>query len=220
MSVGSVVRRLFGPYEHQISAAYRAIYLDLDALIARIRQWKPEAARILEIGCGEGAVTERLRIAYPDAEITSIDITPRVGRLYRGSRDRVSFLQCSIQELVARDLPPFDLVLLCDVIHHVPVELRQGLLDSIAATIAPQGIFFFKDWEKNNAPIHALCYLSDRWLTGDRIHYMSREEFRQRLAHSFGEAALQTEARIAPWWNNLAILVAPGANRSPAIRAR
>jgi 2-polyprenyl-6-hydroxyphenyl methylase/3-demethylubiquinone-9 3-methyltransferase len=214
MSVGSIVRRLFGPYEHQISAAYRAIYLDLDALIKRFRLWKPEALRILEIGCGEGAVTERLRVAYPDAEITAIDITPRVGRLYRGSLERVRFIQCSIQDLVASGPAPYDLVMLCDVIHHVPVELRQGILDSIAATIAPQGLFVFKDWEKNNSPIHALCYLSDRWLTGDRIHYLSREEFRQRLAHSFGEAAIVDEARVGPWWNNIAFLISPGARSS------
>jgi 2-polyprenyl-6-hydroxyphenyl methylase/3-demethylubiquinone-9 3-methyltransferase len=149
VSVGSVVRRMFGPYEHEISAAYRAIYLNLDALIERIRLWKPEAARILEIGCGEGAVTERLRIAYPDADITAIDITPRVGRLYRGSPDRVHFIQCSIQELVARELPPYDLVMLSDVLHHVPIDLRQGILDAVPATVAPQGRFIFKDWEKN-----------------------------------------------------------------------
>jgi 2-polyprenyl-6-hydroxyphenyl methylase/3-demethylubiquinone-9 3-methyltransferase len=211
VSVGSVVRRMFGPYEHEISSAYRAIYLDLDALIKRIRLWKPEAKRILEIGCGEGAVTERLRVAYPDADITAIDITPRIGRLYRGAPQRVQFIQCSIQELVARELPAYDLVMLCDVLHHVPVELRQGILDAVPATIAPQGLFVFKDWETSNTPIHALCYLSDRWLTGDHIHYMSREEFRQRLACSFGEAAVIDEARIGPWRNNLAFLVAPAA---------
>jgi 2-polyprenyl-6-hydroxyphenyl methylase/3-demethylubiquinone-9 3-methyltransferase len=211
MNVGPFVRRLFGPYERQISAVYRAIFLNMDALIRRIRLWKPEAKRILEIGCGEGVMTERLRAAYPDAEITAIDITPRIGRLYRGSLEHVQFIQCSIQDLVARKLPPFDLVTLCDVLHHVPIELRQGLLDAIAATVAPKGLFIFKDWEKNKTPIHGLCYFSDRWLTGDRIHYMSRGEFRQRLASSFGEAALVAEARVGPWWNNFAILVAPSA---------
>jgi SAM-dependent methyltransferase len=214
MGVGAIVRRLFGPYEHEVSGAYRAIYLDLDALIRRFCTWKPAAARILEIGCGEGAVTERLRIAYPDADITAIDITPRIGRLYRGSLDRVHFIQCTIQELVAREPAPYDLVLLCDVLHHVPTELRQELLNAIAATIAPRGLFVFKDWEKNNSPINVICYLSDRWLTGDHIHYMSREEIRRRLACSFGEAAMIDEARIAPWWNNIAILIAPGAKAS------
>ena len=40
--------------------------------------------RILEVGCGEGAVSERLAALYPNAEITAIDITPNVGRLYAG----------------------------------------------------------------------------------------------------------------------------------------
>jgi SAM-dependent methyltransferase len=207
MSLGSFVRRLFGPYEHAIASAYRAIYIDLDALIECFLQWQPTARRILEVGCGEGAVTERLRAAYPDATITAIDVTPRVGRLYRGPCERVRFVQCAIQEIAASEPAAFDLVILSDVMHHVPIALRQGLLDSIRVALAPGGLFVFKDWERNRAPIHWISYASDRWLTGDRIHYMGHEEMRRRLIASFGADGLVAEARIGPWWNNIAMLV-------------
>jgi SAM-dependent methyltransferase len=209
MKVGPLVRQMFGPYERLISDAYRSIYLDIDAFVSLVRQWKPDADRILEVGCGEGAVTQRLNAAYPDAKITAIDITSRVGRLYQGSLDNVRFIRSGVQEVAASQSGQFDLVVLSDVLHHVPLELRQGLLDAIRTALAPKGTFVFKDWQRNHAPIHWLCYASDRWLTGDRISYMTRNEMRERLALTFGENALVGEARVAPWWNNIATLVRP-----------
>jgi 2-polyprenyl-6-hydroxyphenyl methylase/3-demethylubiquinone-9 3-methyltransferase len=200
---------LFGPYEHQLGEIYRSLYIDIDAFVALMRRWNPKATRILEVGCGEGAVTERLNAAYPDAKITAIDVTPRVGRLYNRSLENVSFVQCTVQEVAATETGQYDLVVLSDVLHHVPIGLRQGLIDAIRAALAPRGTFVFKDWERSNSLIHWLSYASDRWLTGDRISYMTRDEMRERLVHSFGNAALIAEERVRPRWNNLAILVRP-----------
>jgi 2-polyprenyl-3-methyl-5-hydroxy-6-metoxy-1,4-benzoquinol methylase len=209
MKPGPLIRRLFGPFEHQIGELYRSIYIDIDAFVKVILQWQPKAARILEVGCGEGQVTERLSVAYPDAQITAIDITPRVGRLYRGSLNHVRFKNCDVQGISAAESGRYDLVVLSDVLHHVPMQFRQGLLDSIRVTLAPNGNLVFKDWERNRAPIHWLCYASDRWLTGDRIQFMTRAEMRSILTRSFGECALIAESRVAPWWNNIATLVRP-----------
>jgi len=114
----------------------------------------------------------------------------------------------------------FDLVVLSDVLHHVPIEHRQPLLDAVRVTLAADGTLIFKDWERNYSLIHWLSYASDRWLTGDRISYMSRAEMRELLGRSFGETALVDEARVAPRWNNLATLVRPpiqdpGSRKSP-----
>ena len=207
MPIGPVIRRMFGPYERQISEAYRSIYIDIDAFVDKMREWKPSASDILEVGCGEGAVTERLSRAYPDADITAIDITPRLGRLYEGRREKVRFIECPVQDIAAREPGRFDLVVLGDVMHHVPADLRQGVLEAVRATMAPGATFVFKDWERTATPIHWMCHASDRWLTGDRVCFMKREEMRRRLASSFGEAALAAEARLAPWRNNLATLV-------------
>jgi SAM-dependent methyltransferase len=209
MGVGSFVRGMFGPYEHWISETYRSLFIDIENIAERMHQWTPAPNRILEVGCGEGAVTERLRATYPDAEITGIDIMPRVGRLYRGTLDRVRFIQCPVQDIAASEPGLYDLVVLCDVIHHVPFAFRQGLLDAIRTTLAPSGTLVFKDWERNFTPIHWLCHASDRWITGDRVSYMTRGEMRGQLARCFGESALVAEARVAPWRNNIAILVRP-----------
>ena len=215
MSLGAFIRRLFGPYEREISEGYRSTYIDIDSFVELMRDWAPDATRILEVGCGEGAVTERLAAAYPNARITAIDITARVGRLYRGPRERVEFVRCDVHRVASAEPAAYDLVVLSDVLHHVPTELRQGLIDSIRATLAPGGSFVFKDWERTFTPIHWLCYASDRWVTGDRISYLSREQMRVRLASSFGHSALVAEAGVRPWRNNIATLVRPERTTLP-----
>lgn len=209
MSFGQFIRRMFGPYERQISEAYRSIFVDVDDLVAGIGAWVPSARRILEVGCGEGAVSERLAAAYPDAELVGIDIAPNVGRLYAGPPGRVRFLQATIEQYRASAPGEFDLIVLADVVHHVPLPLRASLLDAIRQMIAPGGYLVFKEWERNRTPIHWLGYFSDRWITGDRISYMSRDELHRAVAQSFGRDAIVAEQRVRPWRNNLSLLVRP-----------
>ncbi len=207
MALGPFFRRLCGPYEHRVNDAYRSIYVNLDDFVVRIRTAQPEARRILEIGCGEGAVTERLAAAYPQAEIVAIDITPRLGRLYRGPAGKVSFKQAPVQEIASERPGQFDLVVLADVLHHAPANLHRELLSSARAALAEGGLFVFKDWERDVSPIHAMCYASDRWLTGDRIRYLSVTEMRDKLDSVFGAKAIETVAHVAPWKNNIAFMV-------------
>ena len=209
MKIGPFIRRMFGPYERYVSEVYRSMYLDIDAFVEQAHRWIPNPNRILEVGCGEGAVSERLCAAYPGAKLIAIDVTSNVGRLYQGPINGVRFIRCEIPEIPAAESEPFDLIVLCDVLHHVPLHARHGLLNAIRARVSPGGSFIFKDWERSNTPIHWLCYASDRWLTGDRITYMTREEMRQHLAASFGQTSLIAEKRVGPRWNNLAIWVSP-----------
>src|SRR6266550_6369923 len=93
MRLGPLIRHLFGPYERQVAEAYKRVFIDLDDFAGRLRLWVPHPARILEVGCGEGAMMERLATIYRGATITGIDIKSTVGRLYRGDTARVTFLQ-------------------------------------------------------------------------------------------------------------------------------
>jgi hypothetical protein len=68
VSIGGAIRRLFGPYERQISEGYRSIYVDVDAYAASLRAWVPNPCRILEVGCGDG------HLAFKEWERTSTPI--------------------------------------------------------------------------------------------------------------------------------------------------
>lgn len=202
MAVGPLVRRCFGQHERRIADLYRAVFVDLESVVRQIHDWSPAPKRILEVGCGEGSMTERLASVYPLAAITAIDVTPRLGRLYQGRKAGVVFRQIAV-ETIARESPgQFDLVVLCDVLHHVSPLNRSSLLRSIALCVDRDGVFVVKEWLRSNSAIHGLCWLSDVALTGDRVEYFSEPELRSALNHAFETSPPRRAVRIRPWSNN------------------
>lgn len=202
MGLGASVRRAFGPWEREVASAYRAIYLDLGAMEQALARQVLQASRILEVGGGEGAVTELLARIYPDAQILSIDITPRIGRLYAGRRERVEFRHAAVGEIAAAQPGAFDMVVVSDVLHHVPRHLRVGFLGEVAACLAPGGELVIKEWARSHTPIHWLCHASDRWLTGDRVTFLTPEELFVLVARAVPALQPSGTGTLAPWGNN------------------
>lgn len=207
MRPGPLVRRLFGPYEHKVAEAYRHIFVDLDNFARLVRAWVPQARRILEVGCGEGAMTERIIRSYPTAAVTAIDIMPKVGRLFRGDPSNVTFRQEFVEAVAAREPASFDLVILADVIHHVPAGARRSLISAIDQAMAGDGSFIFKDWVVSRTPIHWLCEISDRYLTGDDVAYCNMASIDALVLETFGPGTVRKIDTVRPWRNNVAVLV-------------
>ena len=206
MAIGPFIRQLLGSFERPVSEIYRAIFVDLLELARKIKDRVP-AENILEIGCGEGALTEYLAKIYPQAHLTGIDITPRVGRMFQGDLNRVTFQQQLIKDFVAQNKSCFDLVVVSDVLHHVPWEMHQEFLIDSAKALKSGGCLVLKDWESRSTPIHLLCYLADRYITGDRVQYKTLDELRTLIKTVFGEECIDKEIRIQPWSNNIVFFV-------------
>lgn len=203
MPLGPVVRRLFGPYEHGLTEAYRGFFIDLDEFASLMHAWVPGAQRILEVGCGEGAMTERITRTYPNASVMAIDITPQVGRLYRGPTSNVTFSQENAEDVAKREPAAFDLVILADVIHHVPESERGDLLRAIRRCLVPGGSFIFKEWVRTRTPIHLLTWTIERYITGDHVSYGSEREMASLAEEFFGCPA--SRAQIRTWSNNVVL---------------
>lgn len=206
MSIGPVIRQMLGPLERPISEFYRSVFIDLTAFVDQIQRWAP-ASNILDLGCGEGAVSERLVKGFPGVFLTGIDITPRVGRMFRGDQSRVTFKRQTIQSFAPQHQAVFDLVIACDIMHHIPWELHREILINAGKVLKPGGYLILKDWERNATLIHFLCYFLDRYITGDQVRYKSADELRELIVEVFGRDAIKAEARIPPQVNNIAFLV-------------
>jgi 2-polyprenyl-6-hydroxyphenyl methylase/3-demethylubiquinone-9 3-methyltransferase len=212
-SIGATVRRAFGPYERDISEIYRRVFIDLDDLVDRMRGWVSPAS-ILEIGCGEGALAERLALAFPEASYLGIDIIPHLGRLYDGPQGKVAFRQIRAEALASECPGRFDLVVINDVLHHVPQPERPELLMSARRLMTRDGRLILKDWLRRPTPIHAACYFADACIGGDRgVRYMAMDEQRQLIGDAFGPGAIAAEAGIAPWRQNHAFLIRNAADQ-------
>jgi SAM-dependent methyltransferase len=103
--------------------------------------------RILDIGCGLGAFTERLRVANGETtSILGVDVSSTAVR-----RAREQYPLCRFEVLdVTRDSLPgstqaWDLILVSELIWYVLPQLPQ-LCAGIRAALAPTGILFIQQF--------------------------------------------------------------------------
>jgi 2-polyprenyl-6-hydroxyphenyl methylase/3-demethylubiquinone-9 3-methyltransferase len=207
MPVGPLIRRCLGPLERPVTDLYRAAFINLDRFARLVHQSAPDAQQILEVGCGEGAVLERLATLYPQARLIGIDITPRVGRMFHGDRQRVTFHQETIEKFAADQPGKFDLAVVCDVLHHVPWDAHSGFVRALVRALRPGGLLILKDWERRDNVIHVVAHFADAHITGDSVRYRTAAEFRALFEAALGPGHVVREQRIPPWPNNLAFLI-------------
>ncbi len=106
---------------------------------------RPE--RILDLGCGTGNLTEQIRLQFPDAEITAVDISAEILKECRSrftGDQRIAYVQADF-----RNLPfepgSFDLVMSSIAIHHIEDPDKSTLYRRLHTLLKPGGIFVFAD---------------------------------------------------------------------------
>lgn len=86
-------------------------------IAAAIRRHFPEAASMLDVGCGTGGVADSLREALPSMRVSAADVLLDGLRIAKRLRPKVDFVQLDI-----RDLPydaEFDVMGAFDVLEHL-----------------------------------------------------------------------------------------------------
>lgn len=208
MPVGPAVRHALGPLESRAANLYRSFFVDLHDFA---RSLGPHAGveRLLEIGCGDGMLTAELAAVFPAATLLGIDVVPEPGRLFVDADERVEFRQQTAQDLLAAGGEPFDLVVLGDVLHHVPVGERVELVRTSRDLTRPGGLLVVKEWERRGNLAHLAAAAADRYITGDRgVAFLDRTELRDLLAAACPGDPIVGEFRVPPRRNNLVLVVA------------
>jgi 2-polyprenyl-6-hydroxyphenyl methylase/3-demethylubiquinone-9 3-methyltransferase len=91
--------------------------------------------------------------------------------------------------------------------HHIPWDLHTEFLRQAKNALTTGACVIMKDWERRPNLVHLACYVSDRYITGDKVRYKTADEFRALIRDAFGIDSIKDEARIRPWRNNMAFLV-------------
>ena len=205
MTVGGRLRQLLGPATDPVARWYRKWYVDLDDFGRTLSRFGP-VERVVEVGCGDGHLTERIVAEMPGADVVGIDIAVDPGRLYRGDASRVTFERTTAGDLARREGAAFGLVVLSDVLHHVAVDQRQGVLADARALVRPGGHLVVKDWIAGKNPASVAAWLSDRYITGDRIQFFpDRADFVRSVSGACAPDAIVAEGRVPPRRNNVYI---------------
>lgn len=205
MKIGPAVRTRLGRFETPAAELYRKLFFDVDHFAELALVLAPTSTRILEIGCGDGAVADRLTAIYPRAEYLGIDVAPAPGRRYQGDPGQATFRSVYSSELLAENPPAFDLVCVVDVLHHVPgAEARRALLTDAAAMLAPGGTMLVKEWERIPGVGYNLGWVADRYVAGDaQVQYMPRAELLEHIGKAAPELEVQHSVSVRPWRCNV-----------------
>lgn len=110
-----------------------------DEFVAQVELF--DGAQVLEIGCGTGNVTQRLKRARPGAQVTGMDPDPRAlaraGRKF-GTVAGVRFDRAYAQELPYAD-ESFDRVLSSMMLHHLDADVQAAAVTEAFRVLRPGG---------------------------------------------------------------------------------
>ncbi len=127
-------------------------------MIAVIRATLPAVQRIVDLGCGPGSLMRHVLEAFPQAQVTGIDLDPRLLLLGKAQLaefgDRAQLILDDLREprWSAQVLTPADAVVSATALHWLAPDRLAALYDQVARVLRPGGIFLNADHVGSDFP--------------------------------------------------------------------
>ena len=114
----------------------------------RIQEWTEKFGlkptdNVLEIGCGIGTQTELLARFVSNGQITAVDLSPKsihYAKERLKNYPQVSFITGDILTLPMDRKNQFDVIVLPDVIEHIPLETHFELFSILSSLLKSEGV--------------------------------------------------------------------------------
>ncbi|HZH02871.1 MAG TPA: class I SAM-dependent methyltransferase [Myxococcaceae bacterium] len=156
------LRRLFRslPIAERFHVWARERSAPLAALEARV-----PAGRVLDLGCGHGALTARLALSGTRRAVTGVDPDARKiqwARLALGALPQVELREGRAEELLPEAEGRWDAVVVCDVLYLLPEFQWPELLGTVRRLLKPGGMFLLKEVEGDGSWRHRKALLQER----------------------------------------------------------
>ena len=162
---------------------------------ARIRSGE----RALDLGCGTGTPTLRLKQVHPDAEVVGLDADPRALRIAEAKAARDG-LQVTFDRGMAFALPypddAFDRVLSSLLFHHLTHENKEHTAREVVRVLRPGGELHVANWGKAQNGMMRAAFLLVQLLDGFET---TTENVRGAVPHVFAAAGFEDVRQSAQY---------------------
>lgn len=116
--------------------------------------------KVLEIGCGIGTFTGLLSKYINKGNVLAVDLSPKsieIAKERLAKFNNTEFIACDVTETEFNN--QYDVIVLPDVIEHIPIEKHSALFVKLNKILKPNGFIFihipfpfYLDWTHENRP--------------------------------------------------------------------
>lgn len=116
--------------------------------------------KVLEIGCGNGAVTKLIAEKVKKGSVTGLDISSvsiTAANINLKHCSNANFIACNVSDFDSSE--KFNVVVLSDVLEHIPIEYHDELFKKLKDLLSDDGFIFinipepaFLEWVALNEP--------------------------------------------------------------------
>lgn len=163
------VRRLYR-YQGVYVEQFAFWKLRLDPLFEALEGAVPARGMILDLGCGYGLVDHWLAFGSADRTFLGVDRDADKIRVAQATARRNPALSFEQRDLLAWDFPACDCVLLCDVLHYFPRELKAQVLGKAFQALRAGGSLVLRDACAEASGGHRAVVWAERWAVALRLN--------------------------------------------------
>ena len=147
----------------RIAVASRALPDRVETRTAHLLAHVPLRSRVLEVGCGTGAMSRELA-AKRGARVTAIDLSPRMVDVARVRTPDSLGIEYRVADFMALAPRGFDIAIAINTLHHLPLA---DAAERMTRAIAPGGTVLIADLFAARG-LFALPYNALSWLARSR----------------------------------------------------
>jgi 2-polyprenyl-3-methyl-5-hydroxy-6-metoxy-1,4-benzoquinol methylase len=165
----------------------------------------PPEGKIYDIGCGAGLLSNFAAMNSDRRDITGIDLSEdriSIAKKSVAGRRNINFERADVMKF---DFLSPDVIMACDVLHHMPYTDQESLLKRICQAIKSGGLILIQDIDKRPWHKYFFGVLSDKIINRMApAYYRTEKEFISLLK---GMGFEVESSRIDKWYPTPSILL-------------
>ncbi len=137
-------------YKGPVLEWYMRVKVRLENSYKLFNQMVPKQGRITDIGCGYGFLDYMLMFMSADRQVTGIDYDDEkiaVANHCFSRNERIGFVSCNALEA---ELPQSDVFILNDMLHYMPFDSQQALIERCMQNLQEGGQIIIRDGNTSN----------------------------------------------------------------------
>ena len=116
------------------------------ANLEKVAEFIPQSGTILDLGCGYGIMSNYLALQSPERKLLGAELSDRKVKYAKKGVPNVEILNEDITKL---KLPPCDVIMFLDVLHHLrSFKEQEELLKYCIGLLGPKGMLLVKEIDK------------------------------------------------------------------------